>query len=192
MRRAARILGFLLCGIALALGPTQRAGSQAGRPAPSWSEFERLTPELRELAVTWLLHSCSAGGDQGLADRVKGAGTRLEAAFWEAWWFGPPPEQVASARQAFRGAYRQNRVWLRQGCEPLLGAEECRRQLRVSESESVGRQLANAHWTWQEAALLGLGLVGGEKTLAELARIAAGQRPGAAAAAAALRRRGEA
>lgn len=187
MRREARFLGLFLSGAALALGAAPRAGGQAARAA-AWSEFERLTPELRALAATWLRQPCSIGSE-AVTRQVRGAGAELEAAFWEAWRLGPPPAEVALGRRAFSRAYRQDRAWLRRSCEPLHGAEECRRQLQVSERESVGRQLARADRTWKEAALVGLGLVGGEKTLAELARMAAGQGPGASAAAQALRRR---
>ncbi len=189
MRRDMKRLGLFLCGTALALGTAALLRGQGAHP-PSWPELERLPPELRELAVTWLPHACGAGGDQGLAEQVVAAGTRLEAAFWEAWRLGPPSWQVARERQAFSQAYRKDQVWLRERCEPLFGAEPCRRELQVSEHDSIKRQLADSAQVWREGALRGLGLVGGDETLAELARIAADvSRPGAAAAAEALRRR---
>jgi hypothetical protein len=147
-----------------------------------WTELAKLDIKTRDLVVTWLEKDCEAAEKRRLIDQLTAVGVRLEPAFREAYRLGPPPERVQQDRAAAKAAFEQRQAWLRENGEKMLG-EEARTLLATTPDAYADRQLANVVLGWRERALIGLGLVGDDKALADLQRIAADPKAPLAAAA---------
>jgi hypothetical protein len=171
-------VSFLLLLPGLCLGTS-------GQPAPNqgWPELSQLDPKLRAVVVQWLAQDCEATEERRFLQEFAAIGSRLVPVFQEAYRLGPPPESVDATQTAAREAFEQRQAWLREEGEESLGAEATQRLLANSVEDYVTRQTRSADQGWRERALLALGLVADEKTLAELARIAADPENPAAAAA---------
>lgn len=157
-------------------------GAEAQPTDNRWIELAKLDVKTRDLVINWLAKDCEATEKRRLIDQIVAQGVRLEPVFREAYRLGPPPERIARGRAAAKVAFEQRQAWLRENGERMMG-DEARTLLEVSPDAYADRQLANFSQGWRERALMGLGLVGADRALAELQRIAADPRaPGAGAA----------
>jgi hypothetical protein len=147
-----------------------------------WIELAKLDVKTRDLVVAWLSKDCEATEKRRLIDQLVALGVRLEPAFREAYRLGPPPERVERDRAAAKVAFEQRQAWLRENGEKMFG-EEARALLAMTPDAYANRQLANVALGWRERALMGIGLVGDDKALAELRRMAADPKEPLAAAA---------
>ena len=147
-----------------------------------WVELAKLDVKTRDLVINWLEKDCEAAEKRRLIDQLTALGVRLEPVFREAYRLGPPPERVKKDRAVAIAAFEQRQAWLRENGEQMMG-DEARTLLATTPDAYADRQLANAAIGWRERALMGLGLIGGDKALAELQRIAADPKAPQAAAA---------
>lgn len=188
MSQRRKIFLFLLAASGVGLLAALFAGRGAeAQPTPAenrWVELAKLDAKARALVVNWLQKDCEAEEKRRLIDQLVAQGVRLEPAFREAYRLGPPPERVKQDRAAARAAFEQRQAWLREYGEQMMG-DEARALLAVTPEAYANRQLENVTVGWRERALMGLGLVGDDKALADLQRIAAD--PNAPLAAAAKR-----
>ncbi len=185
MRYQRKIVLSLLAAAGVGLLAALLAGRGAeAQPAGEnrWTELAKLDVKARDLVVNWLAKDCEASEKRRLIDDLATLGVRLEPAFREAYRLGPPPERIERARAAAKTAFEQRQAWLRENGERMLG-EEARTLLAMTPAAYADRQLANVALGWRERALMGMGLVGDDKTLAELQRMAADPKEPMAAAA---------
>ena len=159
-------------------------GAEAQSNENRWAELAKLDAKARGLVINWLEKDCEATEKRLLIDQLVAQGVRLEPVFREAYRLGPPPERTKEDRAAAKAAYEQRQAWLRENGEQMMG-DEARTLLATTPDDYANRQLENVAAGWRERALMGLGLVGDEKALADLQRIAAD--PNAPLAAAAKR-----
>ncbi len=159
-------------------------GAEAQSNENRWAELAKLDARARGLVINWLEKDCEATEKRLLIDQLVAQGVRLEPVFREAYRLGPPPERIQKDRAAMKAAYEQRQAWLRENGEQMMG-DEARTLLAMTPEAYADRQLENAAVGWRERALMGLGLVGNEKALGDLQRIAAD--PNAPLAAAAKR-----
>ena len=159
-------------------------GAEAQPNENRWVELAKLDARARGLVINWLEKDCEATEKRLLIDQLVAQGVRLEPVFREAYRLGPPPERIQKDRAAMKTAYEQRQAWLRENGEQMMG-DEARTLLAMTPEAYADRQLENAAVGWRERALMGLGLVGDEKALADLQRIAGD--PNAPLAAAAKR-----
>jgi hypothetical protein len=188
MRPQRKIVLSLLAASGIGLLAALLAGRGAeAQPAPTenrWVELAKLDVKARALVINWLEKDCEAAEKRNLIDQLTTAGVRLEPVFREAYRLGPPPERVKQDRAVAQVAFEQRQAWLRENGEQMMG-DEARTLLETTPEAYADRQLANVAIGWRERALMGLGLVGDDKALADLQRIAAD--PNAPLAAAAKR-----
>jgi hypothetical protein len=185
MRQQRKILLSLLAasGVGLLAALFVGRGAEAQPTGDNrWVELAKLDGKARALVVNWLEKDCEAAEKRRLIDQLTATGIRLEPAFWEAYRLGPPPERVRQDRAAAKAAFEQRQAWLRENGEQMMG-DEARTLLETTPDAYADRQLENVTVGWRERALMGLGLVGGEKVLDELRRMAADPRQPLAAAA---------
>ena len=183
MRYQRKIVLSLLAASGFGLLAALLAGRGAeAQPQSRWVELAKLDVKARDLVVTWLSKDCEAAERRRLITDLTAVGVRLEPAFREAYRLGPPPERIERARAVAKAAFEQRQAWLRENGEKMLG-EEARTLLAMTPDAYVDRQLANVALGWRERALMGLGLVGDDKALAELQRMAADPKEPLAAAA---------
>ena len=147
-----------------------------------WVELAKLDVKTRDLVVNWLEKDCEAAEKRRLIDQLVAQGVRLEPVFREAYRLGPPPERIEQDRAVAKAAFEQRQAWLRENGEQMMG-DEARTLLATTPDAYADRQLANVAIGWRERALMGLGLVGDDKALADLQRIAADPKAPLAAAA---------
>ena len=179
----------ILLSLLAASGVGLLAALFAGRGAEAqptgdnrWVELAKLDVKTRGLVVNWLEKDCEAAEKRRLIGQLAALGTRLEPVFWEAYRLGPPPERVQKDRAVAKAAFEQRQAWLRENGEQMMG-DEARTLLATTPDAYADRQLANVAVGWRERALMGLGLVGSDKALADLQRIAADPKEPLAAAA---------
>ncbi len=186
MRQQRKIVLSLLAASGVGLLAALLAGRGAeAQPRPTenrWTELAKLDVKTRDLIVNWLEKDCEAAEKRRLIDQLVAQGVRLEPVFREAYRLGPPPERIKQDRAVAMVAFEQRQAWLRENGEQMMG-DEARALLAVSPEAYADRQLANVAIGWRERALMGLGLVGDDKALADLQRIAADPKEPLAAAA---------
>jgi hypothetical protein len=186
MRPQRKIVLSLLAasGAGLLVALLAGRGAEAQPNENRWAELAKLDAKTRGLVVNWLEKDCEAAEKGRLIDQLTAIGVRLEPVFWEAYRLGPPPERVQQDRAVAKAAFEQRQAWLRENGEQMMG-DEARTLLATTPDAYADRQLENVAVGWRERALMGLGLVGSDKALADLQRIAAD--PNAPLAAAAKR-----
>jgi len=99
-------------------------------------------------------------------------GAALEPVFWEAYRAGPFEEDVRAMRANLARTYAQRQETLKTKGEAMFGKEETARLLAVTEAEFAVRELHLKSERFKSQALNGLGMVGTEKSEAELERMA--------------------
>ncbi|HEX5760591.1 MAG TPA: hypothetical protein VF121_15500 [Thermoanaerobaculia bacterium] len=185
MRPQRKIFLSLLAASGVGLLAALLAGRGAEAQPPSenrWTELAKLDDKTRALVVNWLEKDCEAAEKRRLIDQLVAVGVRLEPVFREAYRLGPPPERIEQDRAVAKIAFEQRQAWLRENGEQMMG-DEARTLLATTPDAYADRQLANVAIGWRERALMGLGLVGDDKALADLQRIAADPKAPLAAAA---------
>lgn len=168
LRRAVRLVFVMIMTIAATHAMAQGAGvgNQARRPA-----FEALRPSVQQLVDGWLTRDCGVGAEV-LRVSLEETGSESEAAFWEAYRMGMPPEYVESETQLLKKRYEDRRIWLNDFGAASLGADRTRKALQVSETEYLRQQLQRSETAYRERALVGLGMVATRASEADLKTIA--------------------
>lgn len=182
-RQPSRALALYVTAFAIVLSGTAIAQGPASRPA-----LEALPQDARQLVLTWLSRDCSSADKMVLEGQLQAVDAPIEAVFWEAYRLGPATADLERDTAAIRRRYEVRQKWLagNQGAD-LLGAEEVERLRGQDGEEYTARELERIAIGYRTAAILGLALVAGEESAAELEAIAGdAENPAATAAAAAL------
>ena len=181
IRQALRAFALSATALAIVLSGTAIAQTRASRPA-----LEALPQEAQQLVLTWLSRDCSSADKLVLEGQLQTTGASLEPVFWEAYRLGLPTADLERATAAIRRRYEVRQKWLAGSqSADLLGAEEVKRLRGQDGEEYTARELERISVGYRTAAILGLALVAGEESTAELEAIAGDAENAAATAAAA-------
>lgn len=165
----------MICRLATiaVLGFATSVHAQAPPSATGAQAFDALSAATRTLVIRWLNRDCGAAEQRRLEAQLGALGPQLEPVFLEAYRLGPPRGQIERDRTAFARRYDERQAELRRSGAKLFGAQETERLLAVTRDEYVRQELDRATIGYKTAAVAGLGLVGTERSLPELSRIAA-------------------
>ena len=134
--------------------------------------FAGLSKDDQMLVLSWLNRDCGADDRLVLEGELKRVGTKLEPVFWEAYRLGPSARSLELDRANFQKRYKERQAWLAKEGLRLFGEQETERLMQVSVEQYTQKETANIVVGYKTTAVLALGLVGTQKSLIELERIA--------------------
>jgi hypothetical protein len=135
-------------------------------------EFSKLKPEAQTMVLTWLNKNCGAAEQSEFEKKLIQIGVVLEPVLWETFRLGPTEQELKNISTAVAKRYEERQSWLRQFGDAQMGKEETKRQVAITKKQYVNREIMQYAERYKTAALAGLGLIGTQRSRAELKRIA--------------------
>lgn len=128
----------------------------------------RVTPQpandqALSVARSWLLDSCDADEVSAVENQLRAAGPQLEAIFIQAFRNGPDAAFVSDVEQAAIKRYDSRQEYLNSGNNAGLSKEDLDAARSVSREQFVSQAKNDFVLRYKSQALLGLGIVDGEK-----------------------------
>jgi hypothetical protein len=128
-------------------------------------------PVVEGLAQRFLLKDCGTGDELPIERLILAAGISLEPDFIDALEKGPDPELLELVERSLDERFTSTRKLLEKG-ESGLTEEQRKRRLAVKREDYIAGESQDFVVAYKSRAIVGLGLVGGEKARAVLQPIA--------------------
>lgn len=137
---------------------------------------QQLSDEAQSLAKTWLLKNCDVGEEGQIENKLKKWGTQLEPAFLEAVDKGPDSTLLSELQQVLSQRFEQRQKLLKTGEGLGLSKEDLGAAQNVTLEQFITQEREDFILRYKSQALLGLGIVGGEKAKEILHKIASDEK----------------